>query len=235
MTETQGTEHRKGQGEVGKSQPKVSEHFAALLSDLNMAVDDTQGIYSKWAQTYDEDLNENGYNYGTPILAARHFAKLFQEGERSNVKVLDVAAGTGVVGLELKKRGFSDIDAVDANQAMLDIAKSKQVYNRLICDLIGSNSLDIQDDTYDGAVATGCFSKSHVNQDCFHELTRIIKPGGYLLIQIISEVLETLVGFEEAMEQLEKENVWTIAKRERFPDWHPHKAGDGMRIICRIN
>ncbi|CAH1778193.1 unnamed protein product [Owenia fusiformis] len=134
----------------------------------------------------------------------------------------------------LQRLGFTDIDAIDANQAMLDVAKSKNVYNRLICDFLGLNTLDIKNDTYDGAVATGCFNESHVTGDCFPELVRIMKPGGLILIQIRADLLEKMVGFKEAMEQLENDKMWTLVKKEYFPNWYVDKPIDGFRAVFRI-
>ena len=43
----------------------------------------------------------------------------------ATVKILDVAAGTGLVGVELVKVGFKHIVALDYSQEMLDLAKEK--------------------------------------------------------------------------------------------------------------
>ena len=43
----------------------------------------------------------------------------------ATVSILDVAAGTGLVGVELVKVGFKNIVALDYSQEMLDLAKEK--------------------------------------------------------------------------------------------------------------
>ncbi len=43
------------------------------------------------------------------------------------------------------KLGFTQLDALDACQQMLDQAKEKSIYGRLICDFMGPNRMDIQD------------------------------------------------------------------------------------------
>ncbi|CAH1778151.1 unnamed protein product [Owenia fusiformis] len=224
-------------GDRERKENQVSNSIGILLNDSDAKVtsNDAQRIYTAWANTYDKDHDDNVYIYKTPLRAARHFAELFPEVERPRVKVLDIAAGTGTVGQELHKQGFRDIDAVDANQAMLDVAKSKNVYNRLICDFLGPNALDIKDYTYDGAVATACFYKSHVTEDCFPELIRIIKPGGLLLMQIRGDALKEMVGFTEAMKRLENDQKWTLVKEEYFPNWYSDKAINGFRVVYRIS
>jgi len=38
-----------------------------------------------------------------------------------NSKILDAGCGTGLVGIELKKYGYSNIEGVDFSQSMLDL------------------------------------------------------------------------------------------------------------------
>ncbi|XP_066266163.1 uncharacterized protein [Branchiostoma lanceolatum] len=45
---------------------------------------------------------------------------------------------------QLQKIGFTNMDAVDCSQKMLDEAKAKNIYGRLICDFVGPDQLDIQ-------------------------------------------------------------------------------------------
>ena len=43
--------------------------------------------------------------------------------EPSKVQVLDIGAGTGVMGKLLKEKGFTDIVAIDPSQTLLDKAE----------------------------------------------------------------------------------------------------------------
>jgi len=49
---------------------------------------------------------------------------------RSRQVVVDVAAGTGLIGIELSKNGFNTIDAIDASDAMLSLLKQKGIYRK---------------------------------------------------------------------------------------------------------
>lgn len=60
------------------------------------------------------------------------FEGLSHQKKRRN-KIIDVAAGTGLAGVELSKLGYTNIDALDMSQEMLNQAKKKNVYQRLIC------------------------------------------------------------------------------------------------------
>ena len=46
---------------------------------------------------------------------------------------------------QLVKLGFTNLDALDASQPMLDEAEKKGVYKHFICDYMGTNRLDIPD------------------------------------------------------------------------------------------
>ncbi|CAH1778197.1 unnamed protein product, partial [Owenia fusiformis] len=146
--------------------------LATRVGQENITQAEVGDFYEQWAATYDKDLLLNGYNSSTPIVAARELAEYIDD---KSAPVLDLAAGTGIVGGELKRLGFTHIDALDASQAMLDKATEKNVYKRLICDYMGPNRLDIEDNTYGGAVATACFVTGHARQDCFLEIIRVLK------------------------------------------------------------
>ena len=47
--------------------------------------------------------------------------------------------------LQLYPHGFTQIDAVDPCKEMLALLEKKQIYNRIICDFLGTNKLLIED------------------------------------------------------------------------------------------
>ena len=61
------------------------------------------------------------------------FKKVFQDKALSQIKIIDAGAGTGLAGEELFKLGYTNIDALDISQEMLNEAKKKNVYKKLIC------------------------------------------------------------------------------------------------------
>ena len=64
--------------------------------------------------------------------------------ENENVRslaVLDIGAGTGLVGQELRKRGHAGpLDALDGSEQMLNEARKKKVYQRTFYHIIRSNT-----------------------------------------------------------------------------------------------
>ena len=116
----------------------------------------------------------------------RPFAKLFDETvtelfpeiEKRNFKVLDVAAGTGLLGLELNKLGYDNIDALDMSQKMLNQAKKKSVYNKVICTALTDQRIpDIETGHYDALTCGSSVSTAHVRPSAFEEMIKVVKPG----------------------------------------------------------
>ncbi|CAH1247416.1 WBSCR27 [Branchiostoma lanceolatum] len=143
-------------------------------------------------------------------------------GEGSAARVLDVAAGTGLCGLELSKVGFSNVDALDASQEMLDVAKTKNVYKNFLKEFLGPNRLNIDDDTYDVVTGSGLFSNGHVKSDCLDELIRVVKPGGVVCLalrEVLLRTSEDCKALEPRMAALQTKGRWEQIRRDVFPGY----------------
>ncbi|XP_021349292.1 Williams-Beuren syndrome chromosomal region 27 protein-like isoform X2 [Mizuhopecten yessoensis] len=102
-------------------------------------------FYDSWSKQYEEDMHT--VEYRGPAIVADVLAELYP-GTRENVCILDVAAGTGLVGVELAKQGFVKVDALDPSQGMLDEAKTKGVYQKMICSYFDEKELNIEPGGY---------------------------------------------------------------------------------------
>ncbi|XP_066284661.1 methyltransferase-like protein 27 isoform X2 [Branchiostoma lanceolatum] len=101
----------------------------------------SQAVYSTWAAKYEEDMADMGYNGPRQIVALMH--QVLGGVNPSSVRVLDVPAGTGMVGSELQKLGYTNADGLDANPDMLKVAENKHVYQRLIEAKLGTGQLPV--------------------------------------------------------------------------------------------
>lgn len=122
------------------------------------------------------------HNYKVPQPFAKLFdatvSKLFPEIRKKDFKVLDVAAGTGLVGLELRKLGYDNIDALDMSQEMLNQAKKKGVYKKSICAALTDQQIpDIGTGEYDALTCSSAVCTSHVRPSAFQEMIKLVKPG----------------------------------------------------------
>jgi ubiquinone/menaquinone biosynthesis C-methylase UbiE len=85
--------------------------------------------------------------------------------KKENIKILDVAAGTGLVGEELKKRGFNEqnVTALDLCPDMLNVARKKNVYGKLIQAPFGSTMpKGMTARSFDCVIMCGGFAAGHI-------------------------------------------------------------------------
>lgn len=161
--------------------------------DLNTAYaletpHDSIELYGEWAATYDADFAEaNDYRYPAMV------AELFAQRADANIYVLDVGAGTGLVGESLAAMGVSQVDALDISPEMLAVAMAKGCYKTSItADLTAS--LPIADGTYGGITCAGTFTFGHVGAEAIDELIRIGASGALYVLGIHAGVYKS-AGF----------------------------------------
>ncbi|MEM9737394.1 MAG: class I SAM-dependent methyltransferase [Pseudomonadota bacterium] len=157
--------------------------------------EDSVELYRSWADTYDADFAEShGY-----IIPAQVAEALLAEAP-SPWPVLDVGAGTGLVGAELAARSDGAVDAVDISPEMLAIAEAKGLYReRIVADL--TQRLDLPDATYGGVVSAGTFTHGHVGPVCLPELLRVARPGAVFCLSINAQAFDQ-AGFGSAFAKL---------------------------------
>lgn len=160
--------------------------------------------YNEWAKDYDQDL-QSDFGYIMPRMAA----DIFHQFVPSNAKTLDVGAGTGLVGLELHRLGYTSIDAMDMSQGMLQQARSKQVYQNFHQMVMGE-PLDFPTNTYDAAICVGVLTVGHAPAHSLDEIVRITKPGGFIAFTLRPDIYERN-GFRTKQQQLESDGKWELA------------------------
>jgi predicted TPR repeat methyltransferase len=160
--------------------------------------------YKGWAADYDTDtVGTFGYVAHKVSAAALHEALGNPDGY-----VLDAGCGTGLVGEELARKGYTRMDALDYSREMLEEAKRKQLYrDHIQADL--STPLNLEDDRYDAVVCTGTFTYGHVKANAFDELVRVTRPGGIICFTIREGAYEDY-GYRQRMIELEQSKAWEL-------------------------
>ena len=74
--------------------------------------------YQNWTKKnkYNKDMIE--WNYTAPQNTVSVLSKY---ALNKNARILDAGCGSGLVGIELKKKGYKNIDGVDLSQNMLNL------------------------------------------------------------------------------------------------------------------
>ena len=161
--------------------------------------------YDEWANEYDNNI-EGDFGYVMPRMAAETFARFVSK----DAKVLDAGAGTGLVGVELNRLGYSDIEAMDMSRGMLEEARAKNVY----CDfhqMTMGETLGFETDNYDAVIGVGVLTLGHAPAHSLDELVRVTKPGGCVAFTLRPDVYEQN-GFRERQELLESQGKWELVE-----------------------
>jgi len=101
---------------------KKSSKGLGLYDNLDLSASqndqELQEVYKKWASIYDHD-NDDVLGTVSQPNSVQIFNKYITD---KNQKIIDVGCGTGLVGLELKKLGYTNFDGIDISKEMIDIA-----------------------------------------------------------------------------------------------------------------
>ncbi len=184
-------------------------------------------VYKKWASIYDKD---NDDLLGT--VSQPNSVQIFHKyiGDK-NQKIIDVGCGTGLVGLELQKLGYTNFDGIDISKDMIDIAIDRGYKALFLGNL--NDSLPIESDSYDAALCVGVFTHGHVGPGRLKELSRIVKSDGLVCFTINEDVYESY-GFDKAIQKLEVENVWKLLEFNK-QDYMKKKNVMGFYCVAKVN
>ncbi|MDA7426811.1 class I SAM-dependent DNA methyltransferase [Thalassococcus lentus] len=169
--------------------------------------EDNKRLYADWATTYDSGFAEQ-MGYRLPDQVARVFAAAGGCGP-----VLDVGAGTGLLGQALVHLGLGPIDGTDLSAEMLRVAKEKQVYSAVFTgDLL--DRLPVDDGAYQGAVSSGTFTHGHVGPEALAEVCRTVCSGGLMALSV-NAAHWVAGGFEAAVHALKVQGVLSESRTEQ--------------------
>lgn len=157
------------------------------------SINATQNFYSDWAKTYDAEIIENGY--ASPQRCADALA---QFSNNKSAKLLDIGCGTGLSGEILSNTGFSNIDGCDINPDMLNIAKSRGVYQTLWLSDV-DNPFPFEIGKYQAISAIGVIGAGAAPLSVFHQTIEKLLQGGLFVFSFNDHTLED-PSYEEAIE-----------------------------------
>ena len=165
---------------------------------------EVENYYDEWTieNKYDKDMVD--WKYSGPQETVNLFKK---HAPNQDIKILDAGCGTCLVGVELKKNGFNNLDGADFSQKMLDLVQENIYQNLFKIDL--NKKVVINDNTYDGITCVGTFTFGHVNPPALDEMVRICKTGSLIGFTINIGIYEEY-GFDKKIKELEDKNSWKI-------------------------
>jgi len=128
--------------------------------------------YSVWASSYDATMDDR---LDLPLLRS-----LVSVDWGRIAAAVDLGCGTGRIGAWLKAHGVARVDGIDASSAMLERARAKRIYDRLVCTDAAASGLEGQG--YDLAISS--FAVCHLGDlsGFYTETARLIRPSGRVVL-----------------------------------------------------
>jgi len=166
--------------------------------------EDVMKYYDKWGEKnkFNKDMVE--WNYTGPEETVNIFKK-YTLGK--DIKIFDAGCGTGLVGIELKKFGYTNIDGADLSKKLLDLVP-KGFYNKL--EQIDLNKpLNKKSNIYDAVICVGTFTFGHVKPPALDELINIVKNKGLICFTVNEGIYEEY-GFDKKIKRLTDNKSWNV-------------------------
>ena len=183
--------------------------------------------YKGWADNnkYNKDMVD--WNYTAPQETVSVLKKY---ALNKNSKILDAGCGTGLVGIELKKYGYSNIDGIDFSQNMLDLVP--QGIYKMIEKIDLNKLLKFKTNIYDIVMCVGTFTYGHVKPRALDELIRITKGKGLICFTVNEGIYEEY-GFDNKIKELSNNKSWKV--KEFFKsDYITTKNVDAWLCLAEI-
>ncbi|XP_078354679.1 methyltransferase-like protein 27 [Oculina patagonica] len=197
---------------------KYPKRFLDL--NMNSPVEDSKMAYDEMAPCWEKISDNVGYK--GHILCVEAFDRAMNTADvfpnpKKDMKILDAGAGTGGIGEMLKARGYTNVDALDISQEMLNLAKGKGIYKRLICaPLVDTHMNEIQTAEYDVVLCAGTIVYGQVKPGAIEECARFVKPGGLFIFTIRCDSYDPVeYGFSATCEKLEQAGKWRQVLKEK--------------------
>ena len=158
--------------------------------------------YDEWGENNKYDQDMENWNYTGPKETSSVFIK---HETNKDAKIYDAGCGTGLVGVELKKYGFTNFYGADLSQKLLDLVP-QNLYKKLEkVDL--NKSIKENDNTYDAIMCVGTFTYGHVKPPALDEFIRITKKNSLICFTINVGVFKDY-GFDKKINDLIDNNKW---------------------------
>ena len=167
--------------------------------------------YENWTDKsqYNQDMIDWQYT------APQHSVNLFkQHASNKGMRILNAGCGSGLVGIELKKEGYINLEGIDFSQSMLNIIP-EEIYNSTkLIDL--NEPLYFEDNYFDAIMCVGTFTYGHVKAHTLNEFIRITKNNG-LICFTVNEGIYNEYEFDKKIEELSKNNFWKVISLKKSP------------------
>ena len=139
------------------------------------STDEVRDLYDDWSKNdqYNQDMIDWEYSGPKEVVSA-----FLPHASRKGIKILDAGCGSGLVGEELSKEGYSIIHGADIAAKLMNSIPAGIYHELHNIDL--NKPINFTDDFFDAVLCVGTFTFGHVKAKALSEFTRIVKSGGII-------------------------------------------------------
>lgn len=170
--------------------------------------EDLRQVYQQWAASYDRDLEKLGWDKPARL------GELLEQLGCPRGRTLDAGAGTGWMGAELQRRGWTQVEAIDFSPAMLEQARARGCYHQV---WQGDVSRPLELGPFDLVVAVGLFTQGHAPASALENLLQTCRSGGWLAFSLRDDLLSSL-GYARVLQHWEQEGLAQRLQRRTYED-----------------
>lgn len=145
-------------------------------------VEETIAVYADWAATYDAEVTARGYH--TPARIADAVAGIADSG----TLILDFGCGTGLSGMALTQKGFTNLHGTDVTAEMLDRAAATGLYGKTW--LSDPGEMSFGRGAYPVIVAVGVVSLGAAPAEVLGQLVAKLLTGQHLALSYNAPTLD---------------------------------------------
>ena len=202
--------------------------FSAELTDVHKKEMEKHANFNQ--DSIVDHYNEMALNYEAVYLKAgfhdpKKCAELTTEcytilgKDKTEVDILDMGCGTGLVGQYLKDDGFQKIVGLDASPGMLQECRDNkpEVHTELIELFLGKPDTypESLHNRFDVVTGSGILADNHLDNSVFEEMLLSLRNGGLAIFATRTEYLEKY-GYGAYMKSLEEKGRWKFVKNIVF-------------------
>ena len=160
------------------------------------STDEVRDLYDDWAQNdqYNQDMIDWEYSGPREVVSA-----FLPHAHNKSMKILDAGCGSGLVGEELSKVGYSIIHGADIAAKLMHSIPAGIYHELHNIDL--NKRINFTDDFFDAVLCVGTFTFGHVKAKALSEFTRVVKSGGIIGFTI-NEGVFLEHGFKSELDHL---------------------------------
>merc|ERR1719409_208189 len=156
---------------------------------------------------------------------------------KDEIRILDLACGTGLVGKYLAQEGFKNVEGVDISSGMLQEAAYKNCYSRLE----EFDILDIDEyparlkNKFDVVTCAGVINNNHMDYRLFEDMIMSVKKGGLLIFAARYSFMGSY-WYEDVLERMEADNRIKAVATDKFFKYNNLTEGVGRfsKTPCKV-